>query len=277
MSIVLDGKALADRICGDLKGRVDVLRENGINPKLTIVTTGSGLASAVYIKNKMLRCEEIGIQLTIKKIDKLTKWSLYEICEKQPIIFQKPMDTDGSLTAEDFSKCVDAECDVDGFLNFENVSALASGRDPVNYPCTPKGIIRLLDEYKISIEGKRVCIIGRSNIVGRPLARMMENRGVTVTLCHSKTNETDLIAAIGNSTIIVSATGNRDVLKYLSYCPNKILIDVGMNHDESGKLCGDFQKDAYESSYAYTPVPGGVGPMTVAMLMENVVNYYERG
>lgn len=275
--IKLDGKALADRICGELKVRCDILRENGIQPRLSIVTTNADPASAVYIRNKLRRCEEIGIEADVKRLDRLTRYSLHEVCKEQhPLILQMPMMMDRDVTSTVLSQYVNPEMDADGFLNTENVSALASGGTPVNHPCTPKGILYILDEYRIPVEGARVCMIGRSNIVGRPLARMLEQRNATVTLCHSKTSGNQLSRIISDSDIVVSATGNREVLNSFGYFCGKTLVDVGMNRDEQGRLCGDFPQTAFENCKAFTPVPGGVGPMTVAMLCENVVNFYER-
>lgn len=278
MPIKLDGKALADRICGDLKVRVSVLRDMGIIPRLTIVTNGRSDSSSVYVRNKLNRCKEIEIESNVRKVDKLSMYDLFYLSHLQePVIIQMPIEREDDVTDEAISIAIGPEADVDGFANFKNIADLSSGREPVNYPCTPKGIIRILDEYKIPIEGKNVCIIGRSNIVGRPLARMMEQRVATVTLCHSKTHYVAIENAIDESSIIVSATGNMEVLrdyKYIGFY--KTIIDVGMNRDENGKLCGDFQKEAYENCYAYTPVPGGIGTMTVAMLMDNVVRFYER-
>ena len=149
--------------------------------------------------------------------------------------------------------------------------------------CTPKGIITLLDYYNIPIEGRKVVILGRSNIVGRPMAAMMLNRDATVTICHSKTPETIFDDEISTADIIISAVGKANMLSdynpwfYQYEFANKILIDVGMNRDKNGKLCGDICKEALEYCYAYTPVPGGVGPMTVISLCENVIEFYENG
>lgn len=273
MPIKLDGKALADRISLDLKARCDALRVKGVQPRLTIVTTGQDPASTVYIRNKMRQCVDIGIVVEIHPLDRLTRYSLPEICwDRRPIIFQMPMEMEADVTPEVLSRYVDPVCDVDGFLNLENVAALASGREPANYPCTPAGILRLLDEYGISLEGASVCVIGRSNLVGRPLARMLERRNATVTLSHSFTKT----FGFSGEDVIISAVGNRSVLEKYTYFPGKILIDVGINRDKAGRLRGDFPEGAYHHCKAYTPVPGGVGPMTVAMLLENVIRFYER-
>lgn len=273
----LDGKALADRLCLELKARCNTLRANGIQPRLTIVTDARDPVSAVYIRNKLRRCEEIGIVPDVRQVDRLTRYNLREICAaRQPVILQMPMEWDTDVTPEILSQYVGPACDAGGFLNAENVAALAAGWEPVNDPCTPKGIIRLLDAYQIPLAGAGVCVIGRSNLVGRPLARMLEHRGAAVTLCHSRTPAAVLAKAIAASEIVVSATGNRAVLRDWAGHPEKILVDVGMNREETGRLYSDFSRQAVENCRAYTPVPGGVGPMTVAMLMENVILFYER-
>lgn len=160
----------------------------GYNPRLTIVTTNSDHASAVYIRNKVRRCEEIGVEVDVQRFDVLGLDEVGRIHYKyNPIIFQLPLNMGDFVSLEALGDLFDERCDVDGFLNAENIAALASDREPANYPCAPKGIVRLLDEYQIPIEGASVCVIGRSNIVGRPLARMLEQRNATVTLCHSKT------------------------------------------------------------------------------------------
>lgn len=282
MPIILDGKALADKICLELKERADKLKASGVFPVLTIVTSGGDAASKLYMRNKVRRAEEIGIEVNVIHHDDMYFDDVTEACmEYQPVIFQLPIN--GDVTLEVLNFCMeDPRHDMDGFVSDANVAALASGRKPHCYPCTPKGIMRLLSEYNIALEGKSVCIIGRSNIVSRPLARMMEQANATVTVCHSKTTTNKLNQALKMADIIVSATGQKDLLnlemfaKYAIQPEYKVIVDVGMNRDGDGKLCGDCDKWLYECSYAYTPVPGGVGPMTVAMLMENVIEYYER-
>lgn len=278
MPVILDGKALADKICLDLKDRADKLKAAGITPRLTIVTSGDDAASKVYVRNKVRRAEEIGIEVSVDHYDELYFDDVAELYDWHPIICQMPIS--GDVTLDDLGFIIDeARYDVDGFVCLENVARLASGQKPQNYPCTPKGIIRLLAEYAIPLAGKSVCIIGRSNIVGRPLARMMEQAGATVTLCHSKTPDGFLAEVLAAVDIIVSATGVRKMVSscyQFPYLNEQVFVDVGMNRDENGKLCGDIDPEIFKHCYAYTPVPGGVGPMTVAMLMENVIECYER-
>lgn len=280
--MVLNGKLLADQICSDLAKRVAALRAADIYPELTIVTSGDNDASEVYVRNKVRRCEEIGISPTVINFDFLTDAGIKEYCRlDSPIIFQMPIT--GNVSSNELSTYfADPQFDMDGFISDKNICNLASGSKPLFYPCTPKGIVRLLDNYKIPLEGSCVCMIGRSNIVGRPLARMLEQRNSTVTLCHSKTPEEKLIELIKLSNIIISAVGQPNILTKKAVLKNgidlsqKVLIDVGINRDCNGKLCGDFDRDIYELCKAYTPVPGGIGPMTIASLMENVVEFYER-
>lgn len=282
--IIMDGKAVADKICKELRDHCDMMRLDGIQPKLTIITSGDDNASKVYVRNKVRRCEEIGIEVDVRHYALLDALDVYLLCASvdNPMIIQEPIT--GKATHVDVSKHTLPWYDVDGFSEF-NVSAVAMGFEPEYYPCTPKGIMRLLAEYAVPLEGKSVCIIGRSNIVGRPIARMMEQVGATVTLCHSKTPENVLYEAIKNADVVVSAVGKRNIISYNRAnivahwnmdWSDKVIVDVGINRDENGKLCGDIGMDIKDCCKMYTPVPGGVGSMTVAMLMENVIEYYEK-
>ena len=286
MPIILDGKKIANEIAEDLKKRCEILKANHIFPKL-IIFTNTDDASKVYVRNKVKRCEEIGIEAITYPISKFEDFNIaakdYDFCET-PYILQEP----SNLTKFQNTVFVDQyyHTDVDGF-SASNLGKLFKNeeKDGLIYfkACTPKGIITLLDYYNIPIEGQKVVILGRSNIVGRPMAAMMLNRNATVSVCHSKTPENIFDDEISTADIIISAVGKANMLS--DYSPwvyqykfaNKILIDVGMNRDENGKLCGDFCKEAIEHCYAYTPVPGGVGPMTVISLCENVIEFYENG
>ena len=280
MGIKMDGKALADKICLDLKARCDVLKSRNINPVLTIVTSGEDSASKVYVRNKVKRCEEIGIKADVRHYDKLNYIDIDDIIGfiKNLIIVQEPIT--GDVTHAYVAGKLLALNDVDGFSHL-NMALLATGEKPYHRPCTPSGVMRLLEEYNIPLEGKNALVIGRSNIVGRPMAMMLEHAGCTVTVAHSKTKENDLWYLFNNADIVVSATGKMDVVPFdfdfvNEYrLPFKVLIDVGMNRDENGKLCGDFSEELKQKAAYYTPVPGGTGPMTVAMLMQNVIEYYE--
>lgn len=283
MSKILDGKAYADRICRGLKERCDYLKSKNINPRLNIITTGEDSASKVYVRNKIKRCEEIGIEYQIKHYDFFALSDLYKALEFMytPTIIQEPIA--GAVTHNDVSKYINSKYDVDGFGVY-NMAQLYMGYDGVYKPCTPAGIMALLIEYNIPLEGKNALVIGRSNIVGRPMASMLECAGCTVTVAHSFTPEIKLYSAIKSADIIVSAVGKKDIFTYnrgnivSGYSidwRDKIIIDVGMNRDENGKLCGDVSEELKQLCAYYTPVPGGVGPMTVAMLMSNVIDYYQ--
>ena len=279
MGIKMDGKALADKICLDLKARCDVLKSRNINPVLTIVTSGEDSASKVYVRNKVKRCEEIGIKADVRHFDYLTEQDFLDLNREvdNPIIVQEPIT--GEVDHDFVAEYLNPVQDVDGFADY-NVARLATGGKPYNYSCTPNGVMALLDEYGVEIEGKNALVIGRSNIVGRPMAMMLEHAGCTVTVAHSKTTKDSLIENFVSADIVVSAVGKRNVVSDAEFLPSKrlkdkVLIDVGMNRDENGKLCGDFSEELKQKAAYYTPVPGGVGAMTVAMLMQNVIEFYE--
>lgn len=285
MGVRMDGKALANKICLDLKDRCDKLIELDVQPVLTIVTTGEDAASKVYVRNKIKRCEEIGIKADVRHYDYLTKQDFLDLNREvdNPIIVQEPIT--GEVDHEFVAEYLNLVQDVDGFADY-NVARLATSGKPYNYPCTPKGVMTLLHEYGVEIEGKNALVIGRSNIVGRPMAMMLEHEGATVTIAHSKTK--NLLGHIFNADIVVSATGHRmtnieqyvvDVKKILGVSnpmTDKTIVDVGMNRDENGKLCGDFSEDFKAKFGWYTPDIGGTGPMTVIMLMTNTIKFYER-
>ena len=286
MPIVLDGKKVANEIAEDLKKRCEILKANHIFPKL-IIFTNTDDASKVYVRNKIKRCEEIGIEAITYPISQFEDFDWFSKkydFENIPYILQEP----SNLTKFQNAIFIDQyyQTDVDGF-SASNLGKLFKNeeKDGLTYfkACTPKGIITLLDYYNIPIEGRKVVILGRSNIVGRPMAAMMLNRDATVTICHSKTPKYTLDEEVMSADIIVSAVGKLNMLSgYRDYIyernfKKKILVDVGMNRDSDGKLCGDICKEAIEHCYAYTPVPGGVGPMTVISLCENVIEFYENG
>lgn len=279
MGIKMDGKALADKICLDLKARCDTLKAHNFAPKLTIITTGEDSASKVYVRNKVKRCEEIGIEADVRHFDKLNYSDFNNIILpiQNPIIVQEPIT--GTADHYDVASKLFKLKDVDGFTHV-NMGLLATGEQPYHRPCTPSGVMRLLEEYNIPLEGKNALVIGRSNIVGRPMAMMLEHAGCTVTVAHSKTTKDSLIENFVSADIVVSAVGKRNIVSDAEFLPSKrlkdkVLIDVGMNRDENGKLCGDFSEELKQKAAYYTPTPGGTGPMTVAMLMQNVIEFYE--
>ena len=260
--MILDGKALATSIRGDL---TKLVREYDIKPCLAIVTVGNDPASKVYVRNKIKACEEIGIRVEhVVFASEITERallgeirSLNSNVDIHGIIVQLPLPK--HINPEVITKAIWRSKDVDGF-----------GQDSLFHPCTPEGIIRLLDHHLIDVSGKLVTVIGRSDIVGKPLAKMLLNRDATVIQCHSKTKKADLLYAVTGSDIIISACGVPNIVSS-DYCVGKVIVDVGINRGHDGKIRGDFPPVAYEVASAYTPVPGGVGPMTVAMLCEHVV------
>lgn len=263
MPLILDGKALAESIKGDAR---KIVTELNLSPYLVIISVGDDSASKVYVRNKIRACEQIGIkyehvvlpeETTEKEL--LSRIRVYNMNHFiHGIIVQLPLPK--HINPDRVTDAIWRSKDVDGF-----------GQKSLFRPCTPEGIIRLLDHHLIPIEGKNVVILGRSNIVGRPLARMMLDRNANVTVLHSKTGDGDRHDFLQKADIIVSAVGKPNVVVPNDVSPRTTIVDVGINRDQNGKLCGDVHPLAYEFSYAYTPVPGGVGPMTVAMLMEHVV------
>ena len=262
MPLILNGKALAESIKGDLH---EIVIKHNLHPCLAIVTVGDDPASTIYVRNKKKACDEIGIACRHECLPaNTTEFNLIKLIKElnrdesiHGIIVQLPLPK--HINPDTVTDAIWRSKDVDGF-----------GQNSLFHPCTPEGIIRLLDHHLIPMEGKNVVILGRSNIVGRPLARMMIDRDANVTVLHSKTGDEDRHGFLEKADIIVSAVGKPNVV-----VPDDVwhatIVDVGINRDENGKICGDVDPLAYNYSHAYTPVPGGVGPMTVAMLMEHVV------
>ena len=274
MAEILDGKMLAKKIKDDLRKEVEELKKNGIFPKLAVIMVGNDPASKVYVRNKSIACEEVGIEYEEYLLEENTTMdellSLIDKLNKDDsvngILLQSPIPR--GLDINEAFKAIVPEKDVDGF-NPCNVGKLCLGQDAF-VSCTPYGIIKLLEEYGIEIEGKDAVVVGRSNIVGKPMMQCLLNKNATVTICHSKTIKLDrvtkkadiLVVAIGKSKFIT-----KDMVK-----EGAIVIDVGINRGENGKLCGDVDYDEVSKVASYiTPVPGGVGPMTIAMLMHNIV------
>lgn len=274
MGEIIDGKALAKEIREGLKKEVTTLKEKGIIPHLAVIMVGDNDASKVYVRNKSKACEEIGIEYEeyLLKSD-ISQKSLLDLIKDlnkddkiNGILLQSPIPK--PLNIQEAFDTILPEKDVDGF-NPYNVGNLCIGQAGF-IPCTPLGIMKMFEKYKIEIEGKKVCIIGRSNIVGKPMAQCMLSKNATVTICHSRTKE--LKRELEDADIIIAAAGKRNIVTADMVKEGAVVIDVGMNRDDNGKLCGDvdFEKIKDKASYI-TPVPGGVGPMTIAMLMSNVV------
>lgn len=274
MAVIIDGKKLAQEIRGKLKLECEELKGKGINPKLAVIMVGEDKASQVYVRNKSKSCNEIGIEFEEFLLSSdIKQEELIELIEKlnkdksvNGILLQSPIPK--HLDINEAFRAIAPEKDVDGF-NPVNVGKLCLNQDTF-VSCTPYGIMKMFEAYNIDLEGKDVVIIGRSNIVGKPLIQCCLNKNATVTVCHSRTKNLKehtkradiIIAAIGKSKFVTE-----DMIK-----ENAVIIDVGINRGEDGKLTGDvdFDKVTKKASYI-TPVPGGVGPMTIAMLMNNVI------
>lgn len=274
MAIIIEGKKLAQKIRENLKVECDKLKAEGIQPKLAVIMVGDNPASKIYIKNKSKACDQVGIKYEEYLLSESTSQKeLLELIGKlnkdetvNGILLQSPIPS--HLNINQAFKKITYLKDVDGFTP-SSVGKLAIGEDTF-ISCTPHGIIKMFDEYGISLNGKHVVIIGRSNIVGKPLLQCCLNRNATVTICHSKTK--DLKKHTQNAEILISAVGKPKFVTKDMVKPGAVVIDVGMNRDENGKLVGDVDFENIEPIASYiTPVPGGVGPMTIAMLMYNVI------
>ena len=274
MTVIIDGKELAKKIRGQVAEEVEKLKNRGVNPKLAVIMVGEDPASKVYVKNKSKACNEVGIEFEEFLLDKtIEKKELIELIEKlnrrqdiHGILLQSPIPE--HLDIYDAFATIDYRKDVDGFHPI-NIGRLALNRQTF-ISCTPHGILKMLQEYNINLKGANVVILGRSNIVGKPLAQVLLNNDATITICHSKTKNIDKITK--NADILISAIGKAKFVTKDMVKPGAVVIDVGINRGEDGKLVGDvdFVNVSKKASYI-TPVPGGVGPMTVAMLLHNVV------
>ena len=274
MAVIIDGKSLAKKIRMELKEEVDKLKKKNIYQKLAVIMVGDDKASKVYVKNKSKACEEIGIEYEEFLLDSnITMDELLNLIEElnerkdiHGILLQSPIPKHLDINKA-FNK-IDYKKDVDGF-NPINVGKLVIGEDSF-ISCTPYGVIKMLEEYGIEIEGKNAVVIGRSNIVGKPLAQCLLAKNATVTICHSRTKNIHQIT--NNADIIVAALGKPKYLKDSMVKDGAVVIDVGINRTDDGKLVGDVDFESVSKKASYiTPVPGGVGPMTIAMLMNNVI------
>ena len=271
MAIILDGKKLRDKIFEDLKAKLDKMAKK---PTLAVILVGENPASQIYVRNKKKTAEKLGINsISIEYPSEITENELLEKIDElnddenvTAILVQLP------LPAHiDKNKVIDKilpQKDVDGLTPY-NLGKLFSGEEPYVYPCTPKGILLLLDEYGIELEGKHVVVVGRSNLVGKPVAQLLLKRNATVTMCHSYTK--NLANITKTADIVVSAVG-KNVIGEKMLKSNCVVVDVGIFKDENGKISGDVDFENVSKIAAYiSPVPGGVGPMTIASLMLNTV------
>lgn len=274
MAEILDGKELAKNIRKDLKAEVEKLKEKGIVPKLAVIMVGDNSSSEVYVKNKSFACKKVGIDFEEFFLDKsATEQELLDLIEKlnqnkniNGILLQSPVPK--HIDINKAFRTILPEKDVDGFHPM-NVGNLVIGEDCF-ISCTPYGVMKLLEEYKIEIEGKNAVILGRSNIVGKPMVQCLLAKNATITVCHSKTKEIENI--VKNADIVISAIGKPHFVTSKMIKQGAVVIDVGINRLEDGTIVGDVEYESVSQKASYiTPVPGGVGPMTIAMLLQNVV------
>ena len=271
MAIILDGKKLRDKIFEDLKAKLDKMAKK---PTLAVILVGENPASQIYVRNKKKTAEKLGINsISIEYPSDITESELLQKIEElnndenvTAILVQLPLPEHINK-----NKVIDKilpQKDVDGLTPY-NLGKLFSGEEPYVYPCTPKGILLLLDEYNIELEGRHVVVVGRSNLVGKPVAQLFLKRNATVTMCHSHTK--NLANITKTADIIVSAVG-KNVIGEKMLKSNCVVVDVGIFRDENGKISGDVDFENVSKVAAYiSPVPGGVGPMTIASLMLNTV------
>ena len=276
---LIDGNALARNIRTEVAGRIAALKARGIQPALSIILVGEDPASQVYTKHKVNDSTETGLRATLERfpadlpesellarIDALNRDpAVHGILVQLPL----PRHMDSSRVIE----AIAPEKDVDGF-HIASAGALMVGR-PGFWPCTPFGCMKMLESIGYDLKGKHAVVIGRSNIVGKPMAMLLLGKNATVTICHSATR--DLKAMTLQADVVVAAVGKRHLLTADMVKPGAVVIDVGMNRDDEGKLCGDVDFDGVKHVAGWiTPVPGGVGPMTRAMLLVNTLEAAER-
>ena len=272
---IIDGNALSALLRQQVTDQVKALQARGVNPGLAVILVGDNPASQVYVRNKVKACEQTGIHSLLEKHDaSMTEDELLARVhalnhDKQihGILVQLPLPA--HINAEKVIEAIAPEKDVDGF-HVASAGALMTGL-PGYWPCTPHGCMKMLEHIGYSLRGKHAVVIGRSNIVGKPMALMLLQAHATVTICHSATP--DLKAHTLQADVIVAAVGKRNVLTADMVKPGAVVIDVGMNRDDEGKLCGDVDYEGVKQVASFiTPVPGGVGPMTITMLLANTLD-----
>lgn len=276
---IIDGVALAASIREDVAKRAAALTAAGMRPGLAVILVGSDPASQVYVRNKVAACEKAGLHSVLEQYpatmtqDELLKRiqalnadpAIHGILVQLPL----PAHIDSHLVIE----AIAAAKDVDGF-HISNAGLLMTGK-PLFRPCTPYGVMKMLESEKVELRGAVAVIVGASNIVGKPMAMLLQSAGATVTICNSKTR--DLAWHTSHADIVVVATGRPRMVTGSMIKPGAVVIDVGINRTPEGKLCGDVDFDsAKDVASAITPVPGGVGPMTIAMLLVNTIEAAER-
>jgi len=276
---IIDGNALSALLRQQVSDRVTALKSRGIKAGLAVILVGDNQASQVYVRNKVKACEQTGIHSLLEKHDAALSeadllarvHALNHDDSIHGILVQLPLPA--HIDAQKVIEAIAPEKDVDGF-HVASAGALMTGL-PGFWPCTPHGCMKMLEHIGYSLRGKHAVVIGRSNIVGKPMAMMLLQQNATVTICHSATP--DLKAHTLQADVIVAAVGKRNVLTADMVKPGAVVIDVGMNRDDEGKLCGDVDFAGVSQVASFiTPVPGGVGPMTITMLLVNTLESAER-
>jgi methylenetetrahydrofolate dehydrogenase (NADP+)/methenyltetrahydrofolate cyclohydrolase len=276
---LIDGVALSREIRADIAHRTSLLKQQGITPGLAVVLVGDNQASQVYVRNKVKACADAGLHSVLEQypasmseVDLLARIdALNTDASIHGILVQLPLPA--HIDAQKVIEAIAPSKDVDGF-HVNSAGALMVGR-PGFWPCTPYGCMKMLESIGFDLKGKHAVVIGRSNIVGKPMALMLLQKNATVTICHSGTK--DLKTMTLQADVIVAAVGKVNVLTADMVKPGAVVIDVGMNRNAQGKLCGDVDFEGVKQVASYiTPVPGGVGPMTITMLLVNTVEAAER-
>ena len=275
----IDGNALSQKLRADVTLRTSALKAKGITPGLAVILVGENPASQVYVRNKVKACHDSGLHSILEKHpDSLTEAALLERINAlnhdtsiHGILVQLPLPE--HIDAQKVIEAISPAKDVDGF-HIASAGALMTGM-PGFWPCTPYGCMKMLESFDYNLKGKHAVVIGRSNIVGKPMALMLLQKNATVTICHSGTQ--NLKGMTLQADVIVAAVGKRNILTADMVKPGAVVLDVGMNRNEEGKLFGDVDFAGVEQVAGYiTPVPGGVGPMTITMLLVNTLEAAER-
>lgn len=276
---LIDGNALSRQLRADVSARVTALKAKGITPGLAVILVGDNQASQVYVRNKVKACEDTGMHSVLERWPAtLSEAALLARVDAlnhdatiHGILVQLPLPA--HIDAQKVIESISPAKDVDGF-HIASAGALMTGM-PGFWPCTPYGCMKMLESIGYELKGKHAVVLGRSNIVGKPMALMLLQQNATVTICHSGTK--DLKALTLQADVIVAAVGKRNVLTADMVKPGAVVLDVGMNRNDEGKLCGDVDFDGVKEVASWiTPVPGGVGPMTITMLMVNTLESAER-
>lgn len=276
MAEIINGKEIAENILNNIKKEVE---SYDVKPTLAVIIVGNDPASKVYVKNKIKKSEFLGFNSILKELpENTTKEELLDVIKNlnedknvNGILLQLPLPK--GLDEKDFLDEISPIKDVDGFTTY-NSGKLFKGEKPYAVACTPKGIIKLLETKNINLEGKLAVVIGRSNIVGKPIAALLLQKNATVIQAHSKTKNLPEILKLAD--VIISATGKEEFIKGDMVKEGAVIIDVGITRNKNGKLTGDVDFKSVNKKVSYiTPVPGGVGPMTIASLMENTLELYK--